>query len=166
MRAQTPDKSSQGQVMLFDGVAAIARGDLLTVLYRGDARAHRSVWLFERMEHMVASGVPSVIGLVVVPPDSKPPDQQARAAESAAYERFGRSIRRVITVPEGSPFRVSVVRLVMAAHVMILRRGDFALIAKDVEDGIRLVLEAKSALTPSAKAILADIEAVRSALPG
>lgn len=165
MRAQSADKLSQGQLMLFDGVGAIARGDLLTVVYRGDARAHRSHWLFERMEQMVAAGVPSVIGLVVVPPDSKPPDQDARAAEAAAYERFGRIIRRVVTVPEGSPFRVSVVRLVMAAHVMILRRGDFALIAKDVEDGVRLALEAKSELTPSAREIMADLETVRAALP-
>jgi hypothetical protein len=166
MRAQTADRLPQGEVMLFDGIGMIARGDLLTVLYRGDARAHRSAWIFERMEQMVASGVPSVVGLLVIPPESKPPDQAARATESAAYERFGRSIRRVVTVPEGSPFRVSVVRLVMAAHVTILRRGDFVLISKGVDDGVRLVVETKTALTPSAEQILSDIERLRGALPG
>lgn len=151
-----------GEVMRYDGVALIARGDLLLVLYPGDAAWQRSRWMFAAAERLLAQSPLGVIALVVVPGAPKPPDQATRAEETAAYARFGANLRRVVVVSEDGGFHGSIVRLVVSAYVRFTGRADVFFFVKDLSEGLRRVQDVKSALTPEADAVHADLARLRA----
>jgi hypothetical protein len=152
-----------GEVMLYDGIAIIARGDLLTVFYPGDAAWQRSRWMFMAAERLIAHCPLGVIGLIVVPPDSKSPGQATRAEETAAYARFGPNLRRVVVVSESGGFQGGIVRLVVSAYVRFTRRADVFFFVKDLAEGLRRVHEVRSGLTPDAGEVSADLSRLRTA---
>lgn len=153
-----------GQVMQYDGVALIARGDLLTIYCAGDAAWHRSRWVFGHAEQLIAQLAESVVGLIVVPAYSKPPDQATRAEETAAYARIGPGLRRLVVASDGGGFHGSIVRLVVSAYVRFTGRGDVFFFVRNVEERMRRVDEVKSPLTPAPRQRMADLDAARAAV--
>lgn len=154
-----------GQVLEFDGVVAIARGDALIVLYAVDASKRRSRWIFSQAENL-AMKYESIVVLVIIADGTKPPDQATRAEESRAVTRMGSKFRHIIAVPEGSGFHKSAVRLVLGAYVAITGKGHIFSFMKDVAEGARKIQEVRTALTPSELQIADDVNELRAAVTG
>ena len=153
-----------GFVHQYDGVGISARGDLLIAVYGADASLPRSVWLFGAAEKLITQSGRSIQALLIVPPGTKPPDSATRDAESAAYRRFGSKLRRVVAVPEGGGFRVSVVRMVFYAHAAVTGSPRTFMLAKDLNEAVGLLHQTGTDRTPSAEQIAADIINVRAEL--
>jgi hypothetical protein len=101
---------------------------------------------------------------MVVLPTSDPPDGPTRAENALRLRRLGPSLRRVVTVPIGNAFRVSVVRTVMRAISAIQGRSGVQVVATTVEEGIPRLLELARAKTPTREEIEADLNAMYQAL--
>jgi hypothetical protein len=157
------DGGSDGNAQVFEGVGALRRGDLLSVVYAADASLSRSRWLFGQAE-AVAMQRGSVAVLLFIPQSSKPPDQEVRAFEAATYVRLGKRIRRIVAVPEGSLMHTSVVRLVLSAYITLSGKGSFFFFARGIEHALELVGAVKTPLTPDRNQILADLALLRAAL--
>jgi hypothetical protein len=150
--------------ILEPGVGTLTRGDLSIFLYATDASLERSRWLFGCIEKNIARCGQSIQGMLIIPAGTKPPDQATREMESEYYARLGPKLRRLVVVPEGNAFRISLVRMVVSAQIFFAQRGSFFFFAKNMEDGIRLVTEAATPMTPSASQIQADTETLRRAV--
>lgn len=153
-----------GFVRRFDEIALMARGDLLTVVYGADASLRRSVWIFGAAEKLISQTGHSIQALLIVPPGTKPPDSATRDAESAAYRRLGSQLRRVVAVPEGGGFRVSIVRLVFHTHAAVTGQQRVFTLAKDLDDAQRLLRESATVRTPTPDQIVDDILKIRTEL--
>jgi hypothetical protein len=152
-----------GEVMHFDGVGMLARGDVLTVLYGMDASVPRARWLYARVDEFLARTDGNILILLVIASNSKPPDQATRAEDAAGYARLLPRLRRMVAVPEGSGFRASVVRLVVGAYLTITGKAALT-VATNVEEGIARLHELKSARTPSIAELAADVSKLRATL--
>jgi hypothetical protein len=156
--------AQDGAVMLGDGVGAVTRGDMLVALYVGDASIQRSAWLFDLAQSLCERNSQGIVAMVIIPQTSKPPNQETRNAEVVGYKRLGKRLRRAVSVPEGHGFHMSIVRMVIGAYITLTGLGESHYVAKSLEHGVSLITAARSARTPDANQILADIARLRSAL--
>jgi hypothetical protein len=78
--------------------------------------------------------------------------------------KFGPTLRRMVTVPVGDAFRVSIVRTVMRGLNIIQGRSRPSFIADTVAHGLDRLLEGAEAETPSRAGVLADFLAMCDAL--
>src|SRR6478672_1880468 len=94
---------------MFDGVATLTRGDLLMIVYQKPARLHRSRWLFDRVDEFVKASHGDKIALMIILPTADPPDAPTRAENALRLRRLGSALRRIVTVPVGDAFWMSLV---------------------------------------------------------
>lgn len=161
---ETTETFENGIVRQFDGIGLMARGDLLMVIYAADASIRRSTWVFGAAEKLSAQSGRSIQALLIIPEGVKPPDNATREAESAAYERLGAQLRRIVGVPEGGGFRLSFVRLVFYAHAAVTGKKRQFMLAKDVQEALELLRETATERTPAATQIIADLAKIQSEL--
>jgi len=150
--------------MVFDGVGALVRGDLLILVYEADASLERTIWSFKLGEQFCDRWPKGILSLLLISANSRAPDQATRAEMDVAYKRVEGRVRRSVTVPSGGPLQRSVVRLVMGAHIMLHQKGSVHAVASSLEDGIRRVWEAASESTPGQAQIALDVQELRAAL--
>lgn len=147
--------------MLFDGVGVFARGDVFIIVYSADASLQRTRWLHSLAEEFSNKCPTTVLGLLLIPSGTKPPDPATRAEDAAGYSRILPKVRRLVVVPEGTGFRASLVRLVIGAYFTLTGKRALV-IATNVEQGLVRLLEATSPLTPSIEQLTSDLEALRA----
>jgi hypothetical protein len=157
---------ANGTLQVFDGVAFIQRGDVALCVYGSDARVHRTRWLFDRADECVRNvGEPDgILILFLIPPSAAPPDAATRAENSARFKKVFPSIRRFVTVPLGDALRVSIVKAVMRAMILVQRQIGRHVIASTEADGITRLLERAGPDTPNRAAIEADLRSLWEAL--
>lgn len=160
------DEVNEGEIHVFDGVGALLRGDLLTILYARDAILPRTRWAFELFDRCCRRSPNGILVMMLVPASSRPPDAETRAFMYREWRRVEALLRLQVTVPEGSPFHRSMVRLVMGAHIMLHLQRHTHRVADDVGGAIQLIRKAASNLTPMDLQITRDIAAVRAELDG
>ena len=148
---------------VFDGVALGTQGDAMLTLWKSGSRAHRLNWMFEFSEKFIVTQ-PSFVIMQVILPSSEPPDGDARKAISRQLEKLRPHMRRLVTVPIGDSFRISIVRSVMRAVALLSGLSGVQVIAADEEIGIRKLLEAASKDTPSAAELKQSMRALHDAL--
>src|SRR5271166_914462 len=102
-------------VQAYDGVAASARGDTLTVVCAGPERLHRSRWVYDQADRLAERCPQGILALTIVLPTWAPPDGPARAETSSRLRKLGPSLRRYVTVPLGDELSRSIVRSVARA---------------------------------------------------
>jgi hypothetical protein len=153
-----------GLVVAGDGVAALRRGDLVIVIYQGSSTLARSSWAFDRAEEALAKHPEGIIVLMLIQASSRPPDAATRALLEAGYKRHGQRLRMNITVPEGSPFHRSVVRMVLSTAFMLSGRTASHRVVDNLSEAARVVSAVASAATPAEDQIMRDVAKVRSAL--
>ena len=78
--------------------------------------------------------------------------------------KLGKHVRRLVTVPVGNAFKMSVVRAVMRGLNVILGHSNTRFISDNVESGLARLLEAKGPSTPAASQIVTDLRALYLAL--
>jgi hypothetical protein len=88
----------------------------------------------------------------------------ARAENHARLRKLGPAIRRVVTVPVGDAFFISVVRTVMRTMFVIQGQARIQFVCRTVPEGIARVIEAPSQHTPARAQIEADLRAMYDAL--
>jgi hypothetical protein len=151
-----------GQVETFDGVAVVKRGDLIQILYAAPARLHRTRWLFDRIDER--TGGMEVLALMVVLSTADPPDAETRAENTSRLRRIGPRLRRLVTVPLGDTFFVSIVRTVMRGLAVIHGNVRTHFVANSVDEGLVRVIQASRPATPSGERIREDLRALYAAL--
>jgi hypothetical protein len=153
-----------GKVLLNDGVGVVRRGDTILVVYQKDARLHRTRWLFDVVDRVLATTDSEILVLMVVLPTADPPDSETREENTRRLRTIGPRGRRLVTTPVGNAFRVSVVRAIMRGLNVALGHSGTRFVTNTVEEGVALILEAKSERTPNARQIFTDLAAIYTAL--
>jgi hypothetical protein len=156
--------AQDGDVLVFDGVAVRARGDLLLVVYQLAARLHRTRWLFDRIDELVAKHPSGVLVFMVVLPTADPPDGPTREENMARLRKIGKKLRRLVTTPVGDAFTTMVVRTIMRALAIANGHARDHFVTATVADGVTRLLQAAGPETPPKSVIIADIAAMQRAL--
>ena len=153
-------------VQTHDGVGVVCRGNLALVFYGADARVHRTRWLFDRVDELAARNPGGIYSLMVVTPNAAPPDAATRAENTKRFGQLDHVLVAMVTVALGDDFKVSIVRTVMRAVILLSRKSGKHMIASTEREGIdRLLQEAAGdARLPSRSVIEADLAALRLAL--
>ena len=147
-----------------DGVAFATRGDVVYVLYNAPARLHRSKWLFDQTDAVVARCPEGIIVLMIILPNSTPPDAATRRENVVRMRKFGTLLRRCVSVPVGDDLHMAVVRTVMRALGVIQGSGRVQRVEKSILHGIRSVVEAAGPRTPKAEELETDLRTMYNAL--
>ncbi|HEY3496747.1 MAG TPA: hypothetical protein VGK73_18740 [Polyangiaceae bacterium] len=154
----------EGEAVLFDGVGVLRRGDLCLVVYQKAARIERTRWLFDSIDTVLARTDGDIMGFLIVLPTSDPPDGATRQENLARIRRIGPRLRCLVTTPIGNAFKIGVVRTVLRGLNTMLGYAGTRFVTDTVEEGLTRLLEAKSALTPTADQILLVITTLYVAL--
>ena len=152
------------QAKTFDETALLATGDVVLVLWKGAARAHRTRWLFEQIEGTVAAHPQGILVLQQVLPTSNPPDGPARDENHLRIRKLGSSLRRLVTVPLGDALWMSLVRTIMRALAVVSGQAKSHFVADTEAEGIDLLLKAASPSTPSRRDLVAGLDELYRAL--
>jgi hypothetical protein len=151
-------------VQTLDGVAFATRGDVAYVVYGAPARLHRSRWLYDLMDTLVARHREGIIIFMIILPASSAPDAPTRRENAVRMRKVATSLRRCVTVPIGDDLHMAVVRTVMRAIGVIQGHGRLQRVEKNIADGIRSVIDAASLRSPTAAELEADLRAMYAAL--
>jgi len=154
----------EGKVLRHDGVAMLRRGDTILVVYQKAARLERTRWLFDVIDGALTTTRLDVLCFLIVLPSADPPDAATHRENFARLRRLGPLVRRLVTVPVGNAFKISVVRAVMRGLNIILGHTGTRFIADTVDAGLARLLEARGPETPQASQITSDIRALFIAL--
>ena len=152
------------EVKTYDGVAFIARGDAVIVVYKAPAKLHRSRWLFDLADRAVAQNPDGIVGLMVILPTADPPDAPTRAENSVRMRKLAPGLRRFVTVAIGDDFRMAVVRTVIRAISVLQGKSKVHQIVDSAEQGIKRMLEAAGPNTPGPVQLMLDLKAAYQAL--
>ncbi len=151
-------------VEIFDGVATMARGDTLLVVYSVAARLHRSSWIFDCAEKLIEDNPEGILCLLLVTSSADPPDAATRAENARRYGRLGSSLRMMVTVPVGNALWVSVVSAVMRGISMFHGHPESHAVSRTFADGMARLFEAAGPKTPSYAQIEEDLREMFRAL--
>jgi hypothetical protein len=154
----------EGKVLVYDGVSIVRRGDVMLMCYQQAARLHRTKWLFDVVDDVLSRIPGSIVAFLVVLPSADPPDGVTRRENTARLDKIGGRVRRLVTVPVGDAFRVSVVRAVMRGLNVVLGYSQSRFVANSLESGFSVLLETASPKTPSRPQLMADIARLYEAL--
>jgi hypothetical protein len=147
-----------------DGVAILARGNTISIVYQSAARLHRSRWLFDALDQLAAENPDGILGLMVILPTADPPDAATRAENSARLRKLGTALGLMVTVPVGDALWLSIVRTMMRALYVIQGKARAYVVSATLEEGLDRLLEAAGPLTPSREQIKRDLDALHAAL--
>ncbi len=150
----------EGQVLVYDGVGMLFRGDVCVIVYQKAARLERTRWLFDVVENFLAGTDTDLLAFMLVLPSADPPDAETRQENTDRMRRLGPRIRRLVTTPIGNAFKVNVVRAIMRGLNVVLGNRDKQFIADTVDQGLMRLLEATSERTPTIQQMRADIAAI------
>jgi hypothetical protein len=151
-------------VRTHDGVAFLARGNAVLIVYQAPARLHRTRWLFDMVDAVATKQEEGIIGLMVVLSTADPPDAPTRAENAARLRKLGPALRALVTVPVGDAIWVSIVRTVMRAMYIILGMSKTQSVMTTLEAGLDRLLKSADQRTPSREQLEADIDALHAAL--
>lgn len=151
------------EIAEYDGVGIAEIGDTVFVVYGAPARLHRTRWVFDRVDEVVARQQ-RIRGLMVITEAADLPDGPTRAENSARMRQLGSKLFRLVTVPLGmDSLRLTLVRTVMRG-LAALHRSSELVIADTIEKAaVRLVADPTST-TPSVAQVLEAIARVREAI--
>jgi hypothetical protein len=151
-------------VQTHDRVGVVTRGNLVLVLYAADARLHRTQWIFDRADELIARSKEPILVLLVVAENSGPPDAATRAENARRFKCIDGSLRRIVTVALGDAFKMNIVRAVMRTMLLFLGQSAVHAVTSTVDDGITRLLKEASPSTPTRGQIEADLLALRTEL--
>lgn len=156
--------TEQPKVETNDGVAVIARGDVVLIVYQAPARLHRTRWLFDMLDRAAVANPDGIKGFMVVLRTADPPDGPTRAENTARFRKLAPSLRLMVTVPVGDALWVNIVRTVMRAIHLIQGRSRSQAVLTTLEAGLDRLFEEAGPETPSRAQVVADIDALHQAL--
>ena len=120
----------------FDGVAAVAAGDVLIVLWRAAARVHRARWVHGQVERIAKRAATGFVLVQLILPSSNPPDKACRDEATATFKTYRGVMRQMLTVPLGDSLWTNIVRAIIRAAVVLTGNAAQHEIASSVADAI------------------------------
>ena len=151
------------ELVICDGVAIAHAGDTVIVVYAADARLHRTRWLFDRIDELVARTTP-ISALMIVPPSADIPDAQTRAENTRRMADLRGHLRRVVTVIVGDSMRINLVRTVMRAIFLLQGQTRVQSIVCSVEEGVEMLVSDPTPDMPRRSEILATLHEISTQL--
>jgi serine/threonine protein kinase len=115
-RVRTPFVPNARGVMTFDGVAAVVKGDTLTMVWSKPARIHRSKWIFDIADNLAQSTAGGIVSLMILLPTSTHPDAPTRRENRVRMTRLAPNVRRWVSVVTGDLARDGQVLLVVPGY--------------------------------------------------
>jgi hypothetical protein len=154
-------------VQTYDGVGVVQRGNLVLMLYNADARLHRTRWIFDRADELAKRNPGGIYVLIVIAPGSGLPDAATRAENATRFNKLGPNLKMMVTVAIGDDFRVSIVRTLMRAMILLSRQSARHVVAVTEAEGIARLLEGARSdpNLPMREQIEADLAALHAKLP-
>jgi serine/threonine-protein kinase len=148
-----------------DGIAVVEHGDAFIVLWKEPARVERMRWMLDAAERFALGRSDGFVALVVVLPTSSSPDALTLADCIGRLLELHRVVRRQATVALGGKVWQAVVRSVhrVMGFTMLPRSGSLTL-SGTLEEGVALLLEKASHVTPSFEEIVEDLRFLHEAL--
>jgi hypothetical protein len=143
-----------------DGVAVIARGDTLSVVYASPARLHRTRWLFDAVDRLALENAEGILCFMLILPTADIPDAATRAENTLRLRKLGPGLRKLVTVPVGDMLRIRLVRTIMRGLGILHGNARSHSVATTVDDGLRQLLEAASPKTPAVSQLQEDLRAM------
>jgi hypothetical protein len=141
------------KTLTFDGVALTTIEDTLLIVYQSPARLHRSRWAYDRADEIAAAHPEGVQALMVVLPTADAPDGPTRMENRNRLRKLGPVLRRLVTVPVGDDFRISIVRTIMRTMVWMQGQSSLLPVANTLDEGIDRLLEVATPVSPSRQQI-------------
>jgi hypothetical protein len=148
---------TEGAAVSSDGIGVLLDGDVLLAVYGGDARIHRTRWLFDRVDEAASRSPNGLLTYLVILASGAPPDAETRAENSKRLRALGPSIRRLVTTPIGDTFGVSVARTVMRALVILNRRTSTDYVTSTIDEGLSRLIEDAGPSTPRRSQLLVGL---------
>ena len=156
-------KRGAAAVQMYDGLAMSTRGDAIAILWKAPARLHRSRWLFDQLDRIIAEQPEGVLTLMVILPTSAPPDRATSIESARRLIKIRSGTRRAVVVILGDSLWQSMAKGIL--RVFMPSWGSSRLLfAGEVDEGIAKLARAASPRTPKAATIQRDVRALYAAL--
>jgi hypothetical protein len=155
-----------GEVRVFDGVAAVVRGDLMTMVWKAPARLPRTRWVFDIIDALAARRGDGIVVLMIILPTADPPDRDARMENDRRIRNLNGSVRILSTVVIGDGVWQTLIRGVMRAMILPHRgyAPSNAAVDASIEGGIARIRRDAGPHTPSFETMYDDALAMFAAL--
>jgi hypothetical protein len=147
-----------------DGIAAIAVGDVLVVLWKEPASLPRWSWQLAASEELRARHPGGVFIFDLILASSKPPDAELRRRMQQDFERMKDGVRKLVVVALGDRFWQSVVRTIVRGVLIVSGLSKKLLLASTIAEGVDEIRSWASPATPARDDLLRAAEALRKAL--
>ncbi|MDP2341546.1 MAG: hypothetical protein Q8O67_11330 [Deltaproteobacteria bacterium] len=131
-----------------DGISFTELGDVVVLMWSGDARLERARRATTQLERVMRERSDPIIAIQLVRSTSKPPDGPARAEAGHQLALLGSRLRRLITLPLGDAFWMSVVRAVLRAMTLLSRHSAVSAVVGSVDEAVAEVEKVRSPSTP------------------
>lgn len=147
-----------------DGVASVSAGDAVVVLWRDGAAAHRIRWVRARAEARRAHHGPSVIIVQLVLPSASPPGLSELGEIRSGLQSVGPGSRCLALVPLGDGRWHGVVRHLLRAGLVVMRRSDDIRVVDTLADTHALWRRVASPATPTPELLHSGVQSLFEAL--
>ena len=113
------DESMGNGLKMGDGIAAIALGDTLLVLWQEPATLERWQWQLQLQRELLETHPAGIVCLVMILPGSSAPNAAVRARMQQDFRGLGTNLRRLVALPLGDTLWLSVVRAMLRAILLV-----------------------------------------------
>ena len=131
----------EGDIQVFDGVAAAARGDAILILWRTPARRERILRAVGWIDALLARSPDTVVVCQLLLSSASPPNREGRTVAKPEALRLAARVRRAVMVPLGDSAWQAIVRAILRAGVMIAGHASQLKIASNERQAVDSILE-------------------------
>ena len=147
-----------------NGLAMVAEGDALIVLWRAPASVELWEWNVEELGQLAARHPDGVVFLDLILPSSNPPNAALRAIIRADLQRLGPKLRKLVAVPLGDGLWLSVVRTIVRGTLLITGQSKQQVVVATLAEGLDRMQEHGSPATPSREVLRVATDALLQSL--
>jgi hypothetical protein len=156
-------KKGTPAVQMNDGLAMSTRSDTTVILWKAPARLHRSRWLFDQLDRIIADQPEGILTLMIILPTSAPPDRATSIESARRLVKVRAGTRRAVIVILGDSLWQSMAKGIQRVFMPSWSSSRLAF-ASQVDEGITKLLRAAGPKTPKAATIRRDVRALYAAL--
>lgn len=158
------NNEASAEPALGDGVATVAAGDALLILWRSGATAPRIRWVNDRAVSLIEQSPDGIVAVQFLLSSATPPGPREIAPVRESLQRVQPRSRVLVVVPLGDSGWQTVVRSVMKAGLAVLGQSDKIKVASHPTEAFALARAAASPRTPEPAVLEARCAALFAAL--
>lgn len=159
-----PLRSTPERVEVFDGVAAVACGDILLLLWRTPARVERIRRAVAWTDALIAATPGTISICQFLLSSASPPDREARVLAKPEALRLAPRIRRAVMVPLGDSIWQNVVRAILRLAVLVAGHASKLKVVSSEREALDALLQVSSPHSADRRQLEAAVAALYAAL--